>query len=149
MYELLYCSSARQDLTDDDITAILETSRQWNNNFNITGCLLYFDKQFIQIIEGERALVKQLFANIEKDNRHENVIVLKENEKENRFFVDWSMAFEQLTLSDMDNIDKVLSVHNFISYKALDFKLTKAMKLFCDLAKEPFRKLTEPVKNSY
>ena len=142
MFELLYCSSARQDLTPDDITDILNTSRTWNFTYNITGCLLYYDKQFIQIIEGDKKMVKQLFQNIQKDPRHENITLLKENVKEERFFDHWSMAFEQLSRKDMENIDKVLMIDNFITFNALDFKLTKAMKLFCALAKEPFRKLT-------
>ena len=141
MFELLYCSSARQDLTDDDITDILNTSRTWNFTHNITGCLLYYDKQFIQIIEGDKKMVKQLFQNIQKDPRHENITLLKENVKEKRFFDHWSMAFEQLSRKDMENIDKVLMIDNFITFNALDYKLTKAMKLFCALAKEPFRKL--------
>ena len=45
------------------------------------GCLLYYEKQFIQIIEGDKQLIKGLFANIEKDIRHKNVILLGENEK--------------------------------------------------------------------
>ena len=142
MFELLYCSSARQDLTDDDITDILNTSRIWNFTHNITGCLLYYDKRFIQIIEGDKKSVKQLFQNIQKDPRHENITLLKENVKEERFFDHWSMAFEQLSRKDMENIDKVLMIDNFITFNALDYKLTKAMKLFCALAKEPFRKLT-------
>ncbi len=143
MYELLYCSSASQDLTSDDITEILNTSQKHNSEREITGCLLYFDKQFIQIIEGEKKPVRQLYANIEKDIRHENVILLKENEKEERFFNHWSMAFKELSLGDMENIDEVLTVNNFIIYHALDYKMTKAMKLFCTLAKDPFRRLTE------
>lgn len=143
MYELLYCSSASQDLASDDITHILNTSQKWNSENCITGCLLYYDKQFIQIIEGDKQSVKCLFASIEKDVRHENVILLKENEKEKRFFNHWSMAFKELSLSDMENIDEVLTINNFITYNASDYKMTKAMELFCMLAKDPFRRLTE------
>ena len=39
MYELLYCSSASQDLTPNDITDILEISRKCNSEREITGCL--------------------------------------------------------------------------------------------------------------
>ena len=147
MYELLYCSSASQDLTHDDITQILNTSRKWNLEHSITGCLLYYNKQFIQIIEGDKTDVKLLFANIKKDRRHENVILMQENIKENRFFNHWNMAFKELSFSDMENIEKVLMINNFITFNALDYKLTKAMKLFCELAKEPFRKLTSPSDN--
>ena len=58
--------------------------------------------------------------------------------KKKRFFNHWSMAFKELSLSDMENIDEVLKVNN-----AFDYKMTKAMKLFCRLAKDPFKRLTE------
>lgn len=142
MYELLYCSSARQDLTNDDINAILQTSRRWNTEFNITGCLLYYDKQFLQILEGNKKIVKQLFSMIQLDDRHSGIVLLAENEKEKRFFVDWNMAFSELSIKDMEDIDKVLLIDNFITYNALGYNLTKAMKKFCILAREPFRQLT-------
>lgn len=144
MYELLYCSLAKPDLTAGDISDILRVSQKWNLQNDITGCLLYFDKQFIQIIEGEKQTIKSLFAKIEKDVRHKNATVLAENEKEDRFFNHWSMAFKELSLSDMENIDNVLMINNFITFSGLDYRLTKAMKLFCTIAKEPFRKLTLP-----
>ena len=142
MYELLYCSSARQDLTDDDIKNILLTSRKLNTNYDITGCLLYYNKHFIQILEGNKKSVKQLYNNILIDVRHRDIMLLAENEKEKRFFVDWNMAFNELSIQDMEDIDKVLLIHNFITYNAFDCNLTEAMKQFCILAKEPFRKLT-------
>lgn len=142
MYELLYCSIGNSDLTSNDISDILQVSRKENLQNGITGCLLYFDKQFIQLIEGDKQTVKNLFSNILKDSRHANAIVLAENEKENRFFNHWSMAFAELSSIDMDNIDKVLLVSNFITFQALNHKLTKATRLFCRLAKEPFRNLT-------
>lgn len=58
--------------------------------------------------------------------------------KKKRFFNHWSMAFKELSISDMENIDEVLKVNN-----AFDYKMTKAMKLFCRLAKDPFKRLTE------
>ena len=58
--------------------------------------------------------------------------------KKKRFFNHRSMAFKELSLSDMENIDEVLKVNN-----AFDYKMTKAMKLFCRLAKDPFKRLTE------
>lgn len=144
MYELLYCSLASQDLTADDISDILKTSQQWNSKHEITGCLLYYNNQFIQIIEGNKSAVKNLYANIEKDIRHNNIIILAENEKNERAFENWSMAFNELSKSDMNNIDKVLSIDNFITFSVSDHKLTKATKMFCNMAKAPFIKLTNP-----
>ena len=53
MYELVYCSLAKPDLGAADIAAILKTSTENNLRKNITGCLLYYKHEFIQILEGE------------------------------------------------------------------------------------------------
>ena len=142
MYELLYTSNASPDLTADDILDILKTSKEWNLKYGITGCLLYFDQEFIQLIEGDEKDVKILYASIKKDVRHTKLILLLENDKPERIFKNWTMAFKELSLEDMDDIDKVLLVDNFITSSELDYKSTKASKLFFYLAKEPFRKIT-------
>lgn len=141
MYELLYSSIARPDLAEADILDILKNSQEFNLKYNITGCLLYFDKEFIQILEGDEQSVKNLFSKIKKDIRHTNVNLLLENGKTERVFKNWSMAFNELSSEDMNNIDKVLPVNNFITSSELDYKSTKASKLFFHMAKEPFKKL--------
>lgn len=141
MYELLYSSIAKPDLTTEDISAILKSSQEFNLKSNITGCLLYFDKKFIQILEGDEQSVKTLFSTIQKDCRHTNINLLLENRKTERIFKNWSMAFSELSIEDMDNIDKVLFVNNFITCSELEYKSTKASKLFFYLAKQPFKKL--------
>ncbi|MBC7409379.1 MAG: BLUF domain-containing protein [Arcicella sp.] len=141
MYELLYSSIAKPDLAGEDILDILKTSQEFNLKYNITGCLLYFDKEFIQILEGDEQSVKNLFSKIKKDIRHTNVNLLLENGKTERVFKNWSMAFNGLSIEDMNNIDRVLLVNNFITFSELDYKSTKASKLFFSMAKEPFKKL--------
>ncbi len=145
MYELLYSSNASPDLTTEDVLDILKTSREWNLKHGVTGCLLYFDQEFIQFLEGEEKSVKNLFVKIQRDNRHSKVILLLENDKSERIFKSWSMAFNELSLEDMNDIDKVLLVNNFITSSELDYKSTKASKLFFYLAKEPFRRITNKV----
>lgn len=141
VYELLYSSIAKPDLTTEDISAILKSSQEFNLKYSITGCLLYFDKEFIQILEGEEQLVKNLFSKIKKDCRHTNIMLLLENSKTERIFKNWSMAFSKLSIEDMNDIDKVLFVNNFITSSELDYQSTKASKLFFNLAKEPFKKM--------
>ena len=144
MYELLYCSSARPNLTADDIDNILKKSQDFNLEHSITGCLLYFDKQFIQLLEGNKDDIEQLYEVIKKDERHSNVLLMDESYKRFRFFPTWEMKFIELSLTDMTNIEKVLSVKDFIITSELRYKQTKATKIFCELAKSPFNTFTKP-----
>jgi hypothetical protein len=142
IYELLYSSHASPDLTAKDILDILKISQENNLKHDITGCLLYFDKEFIQFLEGDEKPVKNLFSKIKEDSRHKEIILLLENDKIERVFKNWNMAFNQLSIEDMNNIDKVLLVNNFITSSELYSKSTKASVLFFHLAKSPFMKIT-------
>lgn len=108
MFELIYRSVDKKGLSAEDILNILEKSREFNSKNDITGCLLYHDNEFIQILEGNKNLIRILFSKIEKDNRHTHVMLLAENEKEERTFKHWSMAFHELNNNDLDNLNKLL-----------------------------------------
>ncbi|WP_310559467.1 BLUF domain-containing protein, partial [Flavobacterium sp.] len=90
MYELIYRSVAKDDLNADDIEKILETARNFNFQNEITGCLLFHNNEFIQILEGEKHKLLELYDSIKKDKRHRNVMLLAEAEKQDRVFPNWS-----------------------------------------------------------
>ena len=53
MFELIYLSIAVPNISDAGINAMLKTLRKFNSENNITGCLLFYNNEFIQILEGE------------------------------------------------------------------------------------------------
>ncbi|MFM9989217.1 BLUF domain-containing protein [Flavobacterium sp.] len=136
MYELIYRSVASPNLHVADIDKILETSRDFNSKNEITGCLLFHNNEFIQILEGEKTILQALYANIKKDERHFNVILLTESEKDERIFPNWSMAYHKLSTKDNVNIDKLLFTNNFITLSELIDKPTHASRLFWYMAKQ-------------
>ncbi len=81
MFELIYCSIAKPDLKSKDIQDILQTAIDFNSKNNITGCLLFHNNEFLQILEGEKSVIQELFASIERDERHSQVILLDQYEK--------------------------------------------------------------------
>lgn len=93
IYELTYESVAKKGLTTDDIEAILETSIARNSESGITGCLVYYNRRFIQILEGTRQAIQELYQKIEKDDRHSKVRIIAENAVEKRTFPEWGMAY--------------------------------------------------------
>jgi hypothetical protein len=97
MYRLVYVSSATVPFSKTDLVNLLDTSRRNNMRRNVTGMLLYKDGDFLQLIEGERQQVKDLFEHIKQDPRHENTIVIDEEDTEGRIFNDWSMGFRDLS----------------------------------------------------
>jgi hypothetical protein len=136
MYELIYCSVAKQALTDEDIADILEKSRDYNSKNDVTGCLLFHNNEFIQILEGDKKTLKDLFQKIEQDPRHNYVMLVAENEIEKRIFSNWSMAYHKIENDDAVNVDKLLFVNNFITLSELISKPTHASRVFWYMAKQ-------------
>ena len=93
-YYLIYVSYARHKMADDDLLKLLEECRSNNEGNGITGMLLYIDKKFIQVIEGDKQTVVDLFDRISLDRRHKKVSIILEGELKTRNFQGWAMAFE-------------------------------------------------------
>jgi len=96
MYSLTYVSSAGRPFSHAELQLLLATSRRNNEAAGITGILLYKDGNFMQVLEGERAVVLATKARIDADPRHHGVLNLLEVEIETREFGVWSMAFRDL-----------------------------------------------------
>jgi hypothetical protein len=70
----------------------LEQSRAHNSRLGITGVLCYTDELFIQVLEGGRDEVCELYNTIVRDDRHQNVRILSFEEIRERRFGNWTMG---------------------------------------------------------
>jgi Sensors of blue-light using FAD len=95
LYELVYDSMAVQrNLQGEELLRILQSSRKHNLEWGITGLLLYHHGEFVQLLEGEREAVRQLYYDVLcKDVRHTALTVAWEQAVHHRSFPDWSMGF--------------------------------------------------------
>lgn len=96
IYQLLYVSGATRSIDREGILEILSASRRNNAKAGITGMLLYADGAFIQVLEGERSVVRKLIDRIRTDGRHRNFMELAERDAAARAFPDWQMGFKEL-----------------------------------------------------
>ena len=90
---MLYISTAVKPMNYDDFSALLRQCRDSNNKRGITGMLLYQNGTFMQILEGEKQVVLDLYDEILKDDRHTGVHTVLTGDIEARNFEDWSMGF--------------------------------------------------------
>ena len=74
------------------VDAILEQSRRNNVKLGITGLLCVSDDVFIQVLEGGRDEVSELFHTIARDPRHTHVRILGFEEIAERRFASWTMG---------------------------------------------------------
>jgi hypothetical protein len=104
MQYLIYVSSATIHFSDENLRTLLKTSRENNAGLGVTGMLLYAEDNFIQVIEGEKAVLNGLYAKITCDNRHKSFSILIRGEIKERNFPDWSMGFKKISKEDFSQI---------------------------------------------
>lgn len=93
MHSLVYRSVASESFAIPEIYGMLSKAKEYNAEHHITGCLLYHNKQFLQLLEGDENEVLKLFQKISMDDRHHNVQLIENEYANERMFNKWSMAF--------------------------------------------------------
>lgn len=96
IYQLVYCShNIVYALYNERLKAyrdIFETARINNMRNAITGCLLFDNTFFLQILEGGQHETYSTFKRVEKDQRHSRVSLLYFAQEDRRLFPHWAMA---------------------------------------------------------
>jgi len=92
LVRLLYASQPAKPLDNGIVDSILETSRTHNPARGITGLLCFGEDLFMQVLEGGRDEVCELYNAIVRDTRHANVRLLSYEEIPERRFGSWTMG---------------------------------------------------------
>ena len=93
-YSVVYLSSARTNLTKEDIDEIMNISQVNNISLNISGFLVYHEGTFLQLLEGEEKNVKMIYNRVLIDDRHKNIIPVLDQETSARFFDFYHSGFK-------------------------------------------------------
>ena len=102
LVRLTYVSRAVGIVTQPAMDQILQSSRKNNPIEGITGVLCSNGYIFLQLLEGGRKEVNQLFHRIARDPRHQDVQLLHMEEVTERRFGEWSMGrvmFDRINLA--------------------------------------------------
>ncbi|MGL4636075.1 MAG: BLUF domain-containing protein [Beijerinckiaceae bacterium] len=91
LIQLCYCSKATGDIASTHAEIMYRASSR-NKQNGITGCLAYCCNWFIQVIEGEQAVVEETFERIKNDSRHSDIRLMGRREIRGRSFPDWNMV---------------------------------------------------------
>ncbi len=91
LVRLLYVSRAT-DPVGGAMEDILAQAREFNPGSGLTGILCFGNGVFLQVIEGGRQAVNQLYARILRDPRHHEVVLLSYEEILERRFGCWTMG---------------------------------------------------------
>jgi hypothetical protein len=97
IFSIVYVSTATDLFSDDDLAAVLTSSRKNNVLTHLTGMLLYREGRFLQVLEGPEVFVRGRMSTITADPRHTGVRVLLEEKIEQRRFPHWTMRYEPVS----------------------------------------------------
>jgi hypothetical protein len=98
LVRLVYASRATGSIDDALVDSILQRSRKYNLEQGITGILCSYAPGgvFVQVLEGGRAAVNELYNGIVRDPRHRDVTLLDYAEISERRFASWRMGSVRL-----------------------------------------------------
>jgi hypothetical protein len=96
IHQLIYYS--RNTVPGDDramltnMREILGASQRNNARDGITGFLIFDKTWFFQVLEGDRAVVKETYDRIAADTRHTGTVVMSTRDAALRSFPNWTMG---------------------------------------------------------
>jgi transcriptional regulator with XRE-family HTH domain len=94
-YQLIYHSKARPALLADlkaGLAQIEESGTRRNPELNVTGVLFACNGRFLQVLEGDKAPVLQVYGAISLDSRHTDLQVLEGRPIPSPHFPDWTLC---------------------------------------------------------
>lgn len=131
---ICYISDASKDESLENLNILYKKAKANNQKNNITGVLIYKNKNFLQVLEGEEDQVNKTYSRITQDPRHKNLFKVIDTALEQRIFDDYHFGFtlvnnkkslqnlydylEWLRNANSTSINKVVAmVENFILRK--------------------------------
>lgn len=148
MSDLLHCiytSTGNTDLPSAELAELLRRARLRNESLGITGMLLYSNGSFMQVLEGEEAVVDAMYARISTDQRHHHVTLIIREPIQKRTFGDWSMGFFEAAPDEIADIDG-FSFVSAASFGKLD--RGRAKKLLQAFSEGRWRRVAAPPRNA-
>lgn len=132
LVRLVYASQAIAAIDHATIDDILKQANNSNLEYGITGVLCAYqgDDRFLQVLEGARAEVNQLYSNIMRDKRHSSVTLIDYAEISTRQFASWRMGSVDLSRI---NLSTMLRYSEKPKLDPLHLSATSALALLTDL----------------
>jgi hypothetical protein len=105
LYQLVYESQATRAFSETELQALLQQARLYNTAHEVTGLLLQAPSgRLIQVLEGERGLIADLYQRILRDPRHTNCTILASGPLPARRFGEWRMGFRATSEGALANL---------------------------------------------
>ena len=135
--QVVYVSSGTRDFAHSELKAIADVGRHNNNGNGVTGVLIHYNGNFLQLLEGAPEDVESTFLRIVADERHVGLIKLQDSIIAERMFPDYGMAFHGVSNSEAtsypDLFEKKNNVWKLKNGADFDNKIAILMKTFLSI----------------
>lgn len=131
VYSIIYKSKSQNSFHIDEIKKMLFKAKRFNKVNNITGIILYYKLQFIQLIEGDKKSIESLYKDILADKRHFDVETIISTTSKQSLWTEWSMAFYDFSdSSDQSHYLRLLLEASFedVNSKQKDSKVLTTLR---------------------
>ena len=112
--QLVYVSRMIKGVDEEMIRQIIVASGPRNASRDISGILLWFGRNFLQLLEGEEAVITALYERIACDPRHEAVERLLLKPIARRMFPEWGMEMADVSSKTLIDRPRLLRMVNDI-----------------------------------
>lgn len=120
---LIYISKKDIYLDTNDLKEILSKAQHHNVSHEITGLLLFNSRFFLQVLEGPRKSINDLYHKIAQDKRHSSVQLLQMGNITKRQWSQWSMEFISITDIELNIYEQYMGEGEFNPYHLDSFSV--------------------------
>lgn len=113
------------------VESILDAAQRNNPSLGLTGALVFDHRSFVQLLEGRRATVTDMFLRIAADPRHADLRIIRVDDTPKRRFPEWSMHHAAMRGKGLASVRAFMPD---LEFEPADLTSEGAMALFDDLA---------------
>lgn len=92
LYNVFHTAPAVRAFSGEELCIIAKQLAIRNSEFNVTGILHYSDREFFQILEGEKEAIDELLKLVDNDIRHENFHTVWYGKLTQRAYSNWGLS---------------------------------------------------------
>ncbi|SIN90718.1 Sensors of blue-light using FAD [Parasphingorhabdus marina DSM 22363] len=107
MHSVIYVSKVADQFDERQLEDLVDQAAAINAKNGLTGMLVYNGKNFMQLLEGKQRRVEQTLERIARDERHSDLVVIRQLDDRPRECPDWSMRSFTVPLTVPGSADVV------------------------------------------
>ncbi|MCL5130053.1 BLUF domain-containing protein [Algibacter sp. L4_22] len=111
MKTICYISHSVEHKSQEKLKTLYNKAKINNSKQGITGILIYKNQTFLQVLEGEKNTVNEVFERIKIDPRHQHVLKVVDTSIEQIIFQDYHFGF-----TIVDNKQAIKNLHNYLEW---------------------------------